>query len=257
MRHGFIVLLLFCMPKLYASTLPVNLVTLEFKPFIWCEKNGAKGIYSDIITELFSRNNTPFTIACYPWKRALYDVEHGRADGLFAAFKTPERELFAHYVPTPIRKGQYVVFVRKDSTVVFETLSDFYGKTVGLSRGHSVSNEFDIAIKAGDIIKTENKLIEQSLRKLMSGRIDAYINDRVVGLHAIQELGLGNEIEALDVSIMDVNPSYIIMSKHSLRTDKKELVKRLDQTLIEMWNDGTVADIYAKYIHQQPEVLRD
>lgn len=221
--------------------------TLQFKPFIWCEEEGAEGIYAELIAEMFLRINREYTVTCFPWKRALYDVKNGNTDGLFAAFKTNERETFAYYLDTPIRKGQYAVFVKKGEEFIFDNVSNLYGKSVGIASGHSVSEEFDNAVLAGYIWAKENKSIEQNLKKLLVGRIDAYVNDRVVGLHAIKAMGLLEDISVLPNPVSKVNPSYILISQESDLANKNELVRQLDTALSNMWEDGTVDNIYAKY----------
>ena len=225
----------------------VNFVTLDFKPFIWCEKDRAKGIYADLIEEIFFRLERSYSIECYPWKRSIYDVKQGRADGLFAAFRTTEREAFAYYVPTPIRKAQYVVFVSQERNLNFESVESLYGLTVGIAAGHSVSSAFDKAVADGKIITKESREIDLSLRMLQAGRIDAYVNDKTVGLLAVNKLGLQGKVVALENAISEVSPAHIIISKQSSTQNKERLVEEIDKALNNMWLDGTVENIYSNY----------
>lgn len=227
---------------------PVKFATLDFKPFIWCEGTVARGLYSDIIEELFLRVGREYEIECLPWKRALNEVQTGRVDGLFAAFKTIEREEFAYYSALPMRIGQYVVFTDRSKTFTFRQLSDLFGKTVAITRGHSVSDDFDHAKELGLIKVIEVKSASTGFKVLLAGRADAYINDKIVGLFEANEQGLSSKISVLDIPIQEANPAYLLFSKASDLQDKQQIITQVNEKLESMWRDGTLENIYSDYI---------
>lgn len=227
---------------------PVKFATLDFKPFIWCEGTVAKGLYSEIIDELFLRVGREYQIECLPWKRALNEVKTGRVDGLFAAFKTTEREIFADYSELPMRIGQYVVFTDRSKVFTFNQLSDLFGKTVAITRGHSVSAEFDNAKELGLIKVIEVKSASTGFKVLLAGRADAYINDKIVGLFEANEQGLSSKIAVLDTPVQESNPAYILFSKASDLKDKSQAIALINEKLESMWRDGTIENIYSDYV---------
>jgi hypothetical protein len=47
-----------------SAQMPLQLVSMKFKPFIWCEEGIVKGIAADVVTEVFHRVNRPSSITC-------------------------------------------------------------------------------------------------------------------------------------------------------------------------------------------------
>ena len=114
-----------------------------------------------------------------PWKRCLYMVENGLADGTFHASYDPERAKYGVY---PMRDGEldstraiyinnYSVFVKKGSGVTWN------GKTLGnISRPIGTQLSYAIATdlrKMGYDVEEESSVIN-NLEKLVAGRISAY-----------------------------------------------------------------------------------
>lgn len=236
-------------PTKAESLTTVKLVTLlDFKPFIWCEDNEVKGIDIDILTELFSRVDRPININCHPWKRAIKYVETGEADGLFSAYMTDERKEFATYLEHPLHMSVFSVFVRKGSNITFDGIESLYGLNVGISRGYSVNPEFDEAKKQGEITTFEILYTTKGIELLQKGRIDAYVNGRIVTLNTVKEMGVSEEIIELPTPMHKPKPAYLIISKKSPLPQKEELINALNKELEQMILDGTSEEIINSYI---------
>lgn len=239
---------------LHAGT-SLLLVTSDFPPYVFCEKSAAtsvvvpqKGIDIDIVSELFRRIGQPYSIKCLPWKRVETMVKDGEADGGFPAFRTPERESFSQFLTDPLHESMYSIFVKSGSEFPFRTLDDLAGKRIGIERSHNVSPPFHEAARAGKFLLEEASEPEQSLKKLLAGRIDAYINNYNVVLYNAKQLGMRERIAALPVPMTHGNPSYLMISKTAAITGKPGLMKRLNKALHEMWRDGTVERITGRYL---------
>lgn len=114
-----------------------------------------------------------------PWKRCLYMVENGLADGTFHASYSPERAKYGVY---PMRDGKldltrsictdtYSLFVKKGSGVTWD------GKRLG-NVSRPIGTELAFAIsgdlrKMGHDVEEEGSVIN-NLEKLLAGRISAY-----------------------------------------------------------------------------------
>lgn len=230
---------------------PLKLLTSPFEPYIWCddEKNATKGIDVDILSELFRQIGQPYSIRCgVPWTRALKMVENGDADGVFPGFETPERKAFAYYLDDPLHMSQYVIFTKRGQEFPFETIDDLAGKKIGIDRVFNVSPAFDTAAQTGKFKVEEVSTPEQNLKKLLKGRIDAYVNNRHVVLYTAKQLGMLEHIVALPHPVTKGRPSYLMLSKTSAFADKPVLIQRLNQVLHEMWQDGTIERLTSQYI---------
>jgi polar amino acid transport system substrate-binding protein len=230
------------------------LVTSDFPPYVFCEKDATtgielarKGIDIDLLSELFQRIGQPYSIQCLSRKRAVEKIKGGEAAGVFPGFKTPERESFALFLDDPLQLSQYSLFVKQGSEFPFATLDDLAGKRIGIERGHNVSLDFHAAASAGKYQVEEASAPEQNLKKLLAGRIDAYINNCNVVRHMAKQLGMLERIAILPNPVTQGKPSYFMISKAATIPDKPQLIQRLNQALHEMWQDGTVERITRRY----------
>jgi len=229
---------------------PLKLVTLSFRPFIYQENGEVKGIDAEITKELFKRAGIKYKIEFLPWKRALDEVEKGTADAVMPAFKTPERESFAHFMTRPVHLSEYFIFVRKGETFKYEKIENLYNKKIGIDHGFSVSKEFDSARdeKKFKFKIDEAKSPKQNLKKLIAKRIDLYINNIHVVFDEARRIGVEKKVETLSPSLKST-PSYIAFSKAADIKDKKKVIEKLNKILNEMWEDGTIKKITSKYIN--------
>lgn len=250
MKNIFIILLFLNIINTQAvlAQPPLQLVTMNFKPYIWCDEGSIKGIAADIIAELFQQSDLSYSIKCYPWKRALLMVKEGTADGIILGYKTPEREAFGLFLDNPIQFSQYSVFVRKNHQFPFEEIKDLYGKKIGIDREHTISPEFDKAVNNGDITVEEASTTEHNLHKLLAGRFDAYVNNHHVTLYMVKQLGLSEHIAPLIHPVMKPSPTYLWFSLAADIPNKEALIQQLNQVLNKMWIDGTVQRITNSYI---------
>jgi len=68
-----------------AITLQLSTI-IEFKPFIWNDETGIRGIDYDIIKEMCRRMGLKCNIKFQPWKRVLFSIENGKSSGGFSGF---------------------------------------------------------------------------------------------------------------------------------------------------------------------------
>ncbi len=118
-------------------------VNYRYEPYLWKDHRGKiTGSDAEVIKEISNRLGVEIEIRLVPWKRVLFEVETGFVLGGFPAFKTPEREKYAIYVSTPLRRSIYRVFVKKNKTFKFNNIKDLYGKIIAITRGNFVSEDF-------------------------------------------------------------------------------------------------------------------
>jgi polar amino acid transport system substrate-binding protein len=230
------------------------LVTSDFPPYVFCEKDATagievarKGIDIEILTELFRRTGQSYSIQCLPWKRALSKVKAGDAVCVFPGFKTPDREAFSVFLDDPLHVSQYSIFVKRGNEFPYERTDDLAGKKAGIERGHNISPAFHMAAQSGKIKVEEASSPAQNLQKLRAGRIDVYINNSLVVLDTAKRLGMLRQISVLPNPVTQGNPSYLMISRAATIPDKQRLIERLNRDLHEMWRDRTVQRITKRY----------
>ncbi len=225
------------------ETSPLKIIALtDFKPFIWCEQDVAEGIDVELVEELFGRLELDYQIECVPWKRALHYIKSGTADVLLTAYKNAEREVFATYPKAPLHRTVFSVFVRKGEGFKLDSVADLEGKRISVPAGFSINPEFDAAKQRGDFTAYETNTLAGGFQMLLSGRVDGYVNERHVGLYALYEMGISNEIMPLKNPLHQPRPAYMVFSKKS-PLNQRLLIDAVNGTLQAMWNEGTVLEI--------------
>ena len=124
----------------------------------------------------------------YPWKRAELHVARGE---VFAAFPyaISEERKGTYDFSEPLFYGinrflYYDQNPRTASAIKYDTTDDLRGYRIGVISGSFLSFSFDKA----NLKYESTTSIDQSIHKLVAGRLDFCIDDRVVLLDAIQRL---------------------------------------------------------------------
>ena len=188
MRHillGLVVLLVanFGMADQGAQSQRLHLQSLHFigdwddKPECYIDDDGnVVGSDVDIIRELGKRLKIKIDIELVPWVRVLSMIESGKADGGFPLFMTTAREDFALYTKVPIHVSVMTVYTKSESEFEYKDFKNLYKKRIGINRGYSISKEFDLAAKAGEIEIVEVETIDQLTKMLINDRLDAIVS---------------------------------------------------------------------------------
>ncbi len=225
----------------------LTIVTPGIVPISYEKDGKIVGIGTELVNEVFTRLGKEFEIQILPGARALDMLEKGEADALFALAKTPERENFAEYPSTPIIDQAAVLFVRKDSTIVFDgDVKKLSPYAIGIIRGGRFSPAFEAAVKDQLFTKLEEVTeYGQNILKLEAQRIDILIGSRVSVLFAAKELGKQDAIKELSPPLAASSPAYIAFSKKGKAAG---LVTQFDEVLKAMVQDGTYDRIMQSYL---------
>jgi polar amino acid transport system substrate-binding protein len=220
----------------------------EFKPFIWSDEAGTRGIDYDIVKEMCRRLDLHCHVEFHPWKRVLARIEDGSSAGGFSGFKTPEREVYADFLALPLHYSTYSIFVKTGEEFEFNAIEELYGKTIGVMRGFKINPEFHKAVDQGHITVLEVNTTEQNIRLLTAGRIDAIAANYHKMRMEIAELGISGELNDLPTPITPPRPSYLMISKKWIIPYRQDLLNQMDATLKSMYDDGTIDKINSTYL---------
>ncbi len=251
MRHAykaFLLLIVLALPLPAHSEQSLSFVTVEnFAPYAWLQDGNPTGIDVEIIDDLSQRSGIPVTISLLPAKRLIQMIKTGIAHGGFAAFKTPAREEIADFIETPVHLSTYQIFVKKDAEFDFQSTKDLHGKSIGKNRGFHISEEFSKAEADGKIHIVEVSKMEQNIEMLNKGRLDVFVGNKLEVAYTLRQLGLSNMILPLPVPVRTPQGAHLMISKAAKIDDRRDIIKRLSETLLGMQSDGTLNKIYEKY----------
>jgi polar amino acid transport system substrate-binding protein len=147
-----------------------------------------------------------------PWARAHQEVRSGRVDMLAGAFLTPERLGYMDYVYPAYVEVPSVIFVRRGQAFPYAGWDDLRNK-----RGSTlVNNSFGAAFDtyARDHLRIDMvSSIEQSFRQLLLGRADYVVYERYQGLALAEQLGIADQLDILDGSLINEQLHYTVSHK--------------------------------------------
>lgn len=232
---------LLALSSLQAEDRPVRLASLDWAPYIG--KNlPDQGYIAVIAREAFKRMGHKVEIAFLPWARALEESRKGYYDGLFPEYYSESRKkeyVFSNKFPG----GPIGFYKRKESNISYKTLEDLKPYSIGVVRGYINTEAFD---KADYLTKDPASSDEINIKKLERLRLDLIVIDKFVAAYIISNKypAFLDKLEFLEPPL-EVKPLYIAFSKQSEGYEKR--VKRFNQGLKEIYDDGTMDKILEKY----------
>ncbi len=223
----------------------LEILTLHYPPYEYEEDGMLKGIAVDVVEEVFNRMDHPIQINLVPWDRALSMIEHGAADALFTAYKTPEREAFCDFSNEVLVDQTISLFVREDSTIQFDgDLSSLEGYTLGTVRKLGYGSVMDKALKHGVLTNVEaTRTAEKNMAMLILNRVDVLVSNKYGAYDILKRLKRTDKVKELTPSIEHVS-SYLAFSK---KRNLSHIRDQFDFTLKEMKMDGSYQRIINSY----------
>ena len=230
-------------------------------PILIVEQTGERGQMLPLnpqTTQLFgyleNATNTKFDLRRYPWRRLLQNGERG--EGLiFGIYKTSERaRIFAF--SEPVYSDKIWLVTRCADRMVFDTILDLKGKTIGIIQGSSAGEEFDKQVNVLFNAEYNTSNLASRFSKLYQNRMDAFLlyEPRTNIKEVQKEL---NQIHAKEIDeyskkkkdIFCVLPKPVsaidVYFAASLSSDKTAL-NSIDKALIQARKNGELNRIFAK-----------
>lgn len=192
------------------------------------------GSATEQIHELFKRAGIKYTIALFPWQRAIDMAEQEKDTCVYSTTRTEAREKKFAWVG-PIAPNDWVLFAKADSKIELKTLDDARKYRVGGYRGDAVAEYLE-----AQSFKMDNATNDdQSLKKLMAGSIDIWATGILAGPWTAKKQNA--QIKPL----LNFKKTELYLACHPAVS--KEVVDKLNVTLQAMAKDGTTAKINKKY----------
>lgn len=224
-----------------------------YPPYSYEVDGQAVGIYNAVLREA-SQHLSGYRIELrpVPWKRGLAELEAGRALALSPPYNRPEREYMRY--STPFWQEQLVVYCRADIARAPRTRwpADFLGLRFGNNAGFRPGGKaFWQAVQRGEIQLDEAPDTQGNLLKLINGRTDCYLNDKLSILYVLARLqrrgaiNAGQRGELVETTSLNGEQAYIGFSKRGQQRFpyQDDFIQQLNAVLERMKREGRIAAI--------------
>ncbi|MHA7000194.1 substrate-binding periplasmic protein [Aeromonas schubertii] len=156
----------------------------SYAPYSWQEGQEARGIYPDIVREV-AKGMPDFELVLkpVPWRRALSMVEQGKAFAVLPPYYNQEERPWIWPYSQPLLDEEVVVLCSDklaSNTDEARFPDDYFGLRFGMNAGFALGGKaFWEAVSAGKIEREEAKSNRENLLKILRGRVDCTINDKL------------------------------------------------------------------------------
>ncbi len=208
-------------------------------PYMIVENGEISGTDVDLARLVLERAGYGVAFLVRPPARGIREVVTGELDVLPGIGLTPDRERILWY-GSPIHAKMSQVFVRASDAARIgspEALLEL-GRPVGFIRGFRFGRRLDglreVLREKG--LAEEEADIADNIRKLLAGRIIAFVDMRDPGLHEIEKMGLSGEVVPLGEPEF-MGWAYLALSR---KTCTPADLERVEQALAALRREGLV-----------------
>ncbi|MBU2968196.1 transporter substrate-binding domain-containing protein [Pseudoalteromonas sp. C2R02] len=229
-----------------------------YPPYSYLKDDKLEGIYVEMVL-LAAQELMPFyqiELIPMPWKRAIFEVELGHVMGVLPPYKHLEERPFITPYSEPLMIESVIAFCNKDIDInkYLDKKLKIPALNIGVNAGFLIlGDKITNAAKLGSVKIWENKNTSANILKLLSKRIDCYINDKLSTLWQFKRMKQQNALLNFD----DIQASMLIMEQQayigyakgfSQLETKADFIKRMNLALIKLKNTGEVKEILNRYI---------
>lgn len=211
-----------------------------YNPFSYEDENGNLTGYDLEVLRLLEQQDSSlkFEFVAAPW------------DSLFVGLDSDKFQMLANQITSnPDRVAKYYLtdnsyftcvshIIVKKGTIGINSLMDLKGKKIGLTVGDSFTRLVeDWNAENGNILEITyyEQGIETILQDIVSGRIDATVNDPIVAKDKAEVQGLDVEVVGERLS---ADPTFFIFKQDEIG---KVLKDKVDSSLQKLIDDGTLS----------------
>jgi polar amino acid transport system substrate-binding protein len=215
----------------------------DYPPYSYLENGELKGIYVDLLKRASAKLQLDYyvKIVPMPWKRALLIVDQGGVVGIIPPYlRYDARPYISSYSPA---LGTEFVVTYCHESIDLERALDLKSPSnkrlhIGINAGYLILNQsYKKAIAKGRIRIWENKSTEINVIKLLTRKVDCYVNARKAILYELNKIKKSNpQLSTIVVTEKDEigqQTAHIGFSRNSNFPQKKDFIKRMNASLLD------------------------
>ncbi len=246
MKYLFILLALVLFAEAcHAEDVRVVFATGEWPPYA-SESLPEYGAATALVSAICKAGGIEPVYRFYPWKRAELKVAQGNVFAAFPYAISKERKTSYDFSEVLFYGVNVFVYYQKkskpDAPLTYQSLDDLHGYRVGCISGSFL---YSLLEKAG-LNYEPTTTIDQSLQKLVAGRLDLIIDNQDVIFHAVQRLYPDemHHFKTLPVPL-EKTPTALLVSREY--PGSKAILNKFNQGLSIIKKNGEYDRIISKY----------
>ncbi|NKD76785.1 transporter substrate-binding domain-containing protein [Haematospirillum sp. H1815] len=207
------------LPEQASSATPIlTLNTEEWYPFSYTKEHKSSGTAVEIVRLIMKQAGISYQIVNGPWNRSYNTALVKPENCVFPTQITKDRKPLFKWV-SPIETNRWVVYRKKGSPLQAKTLDDLKGKIIGGYIGDAIA----VHLKGRGFSVEEATADHFNVKKLESGKIDAWATTQISGMKLAKDGGL--EIE----QVLEIRENTLALACN--RTLDDALVSKLQAAL--------------------------
>ncbi|WAC43073.1 transporter substrate-binding domain-containing protein [Pseudomonas sp. SL4(2022)] len=240
------VLLWLCLP-VRAEQASLLVMTDVWPPFRMPAADGSlQGLDIDVLNQLSLRTGLHFNVQRAPWARGLAALENGKADLMTGLAKTPEREVYIHYLPQPY----YACAPRFYAAPAQARALQSYIQLAALTIGHVLESVyFEPFDSDTQLRKVAVNNEEQLLAMLARGRLQALIGTDCQVDYELRDPRWQGRIVKAGFRPDARTDLYIGFSR---QRNLQAQYQQINQTLVQLQAEGWISKAALRYQVSQP-----
>lgn len=239
------------------------MVNDSHQPYVYVEEKAVKGIYIAIMKLIDERlDGYKIKFDAAPWKRVKTDIEKGEAVAFMPPYYHGHDWLYVWPYSLSIMEESVIAICRNEivKTPRLNWPKDYLGLKIANNSGYDGFGgaEFRQYVKEGKIQLEEAKTTEQNIQKLILGRNDCYMANRLSFAWEIKkliQLGLVTQEDMQKITesvVISTDAVYVGFTD----TDngkfpfKRDFHQKLNNELYKMYKSGEIKKIAEEYVKQ-------
>ncbi|MBN1968440.1 MAG: transporter substrate-binding domain-containing protein [Candidatus Delongbacteria bacterium] len=227
----------------------IKVYTEEFPPYNYETSDGeVTGVSTEIVKAIFEDAEILYGIFIYPWARAIYEVENNEYTALYSTSRRPDREAKFLWVGELLIPKYSIFALSNRDDIKGKKIEDFKQYRIGTTKGDAresylISKGFKIGENIDQVTGAVANI--QNYKKLKMGRIDLWPMPDAVSSYIMEYCGDKSTTlkKVFTIEELSQNGYYLALNKNT----PKEIVDKLQNSLIKLKRNGTINRIYKKW----------
>ncbi|NMR24306.1 transporter substrate-binding domain-containing protein [Pseudoalteromonas sp. NEC-BIFX-2020_015] len=219
----------------------------DYPPYSYLENGEVKGIYIDLLRRASTQLKLDYhvKIISTPWKRALLTVKKGDVIGVVPPYLHYDSRPFISSYSVALGTEFVVTYCRENVDLKAALNLDLpVNKPVhlGMNAGYLLLDErYKQAIARGRIQLWENKSTAANVIKLLTNKIDCYVNDRKATQYELNSINKTypqyNTVTVIEKDELSHRTAHIGFSREFSYPYKDDFIKRMNRALLDVMNE--------------------